>query len=81
MHSEGELDETSVGISDKSSGGRKPKIYNCYYTYDCRIKSGRKRYHDNIGHEFIEDVGKSAVCKVLMLEKELDNFQFEELNN
>ena len=26
---EGELDEkTSVGISDKSSGGRKPKIYN-----------------------------------------------------
>ena len=26
--SEGELDETSVGFSDKSSGGRKPKIYN-----------------------------------------------------
>ena len=26
---EGELDEeTSIGISDKSSGGRKPKIYN-----------------------------------------------------
>ena len=24
----GELDETSVGISDKSSGGRKPKLYN-----------------------------------------------------
>lgn len=24
----GELDQTSVGISDKSSGGRKPKIYN-----------------------------------------------------
>ena len=24
----GELDETSVGFSDKSSGGRKPKIYN-----------------------------------------------------
>lgn len=24
----GELDETSVGLSDKSSGGRKPKIYN-----------------------------------------------------
>ena len=23
-----ELDQTSVGISDKSSGGRKPKIYN-----------------------------------------------------
>lgn len=26
--SSGELDETSVGISDKSTGGRKPKIYN-----------------------------------------------------
>ena len=26
--SSGELDETSVGFSDKSSGGRKPKIYN-----------------------------------------------------
>ena len=24
----GELDDTSVGFSDKSSGGRKPKIYN-----------------------------------------------------
>ena len=24
----GELDETSVGFSDKSSGGRKPNIYN-----------------------------------------------------
>ena len=24
----GELDETSIGISDKSSGGRKPQIYN-----------------------------------------------------
>ena len=25
--STGELDETSVGFSDKSSGGRKPKVY------------------------------------------------------
>lgn len=24
----GELDETSIGFSDKSSGGRKPRIYN-----------------------------------------------------
>lgn len=24
----GELDETSIGFSDKSSGGRKPKMYN-----------------------------------------------------
>lgn len=26
--SSGELDQTSIGISDKSSGGRKPRIYN-----------------------------------------------------
>ena len=26
--SSGKIDETSVGFSDKSSGGRKPKIYN-----------------------------------------------------
>ena len=25
---DGELDETSVGFSDKSTGGRKPRIYN-----------------------------------------------------
>ena len=24
----GELDETSIGFSDRSTGGRKPKIYN-----------------------------------------------------
>lgn len=24
----GELDETSIGFSDKSTGGRRPKIYN-----------------------------------------------------
>ena len=26
--SSGELDETSIGFSDKSSGGRKPRVYN-----------------------------------------------------
>ena len=26
--SSGELDETSIGFSDKSTGGRKPRIYN-----------------------------------------------------
>lgn len=26
--SSGELDETSIGFSDKSTGGRKPKMYN-----------------------------------------------------
>ena len=37
----GELDESSVGFSDKSTGGRKPKIYN----FVCRISSQfKKRY-------------------------------------
>ena len=39
---EGELDErTSIGISDKSSGGRKPKLYNLYVIISVgyRVKS------------------------------------------
>ena len=35
-----------------------------YYTYDCRIKSRRKRHYDNMGHEFIEDVGKFLLNKI-----------------
>ena len=38
----------------------------CDYTYDCRIQSRRKRYHDNIGHEFIEDVGKLRFVAVML---------------
>ena len=39
----GELDETSVGFSDKSSGGRKPKIYNLdmILSVGYRVKSKR----------------------------------------
>lgn len=60
----GELDETSVGFSDKSSGGRKPKIYNldmiwsigCDYAYDCRVKTRRKRYNGQSCNEFFDNV-------------------------
>ena len=39
--SSGELDETSIGFSDKSSGGRKPKIYNLdmILSVGCRVNS------------------------------------------
>ena len=43
----GELDETSVGFSDKSSGGRKPKIYNL----DMILAIGY-RVRNNIGIHF-----------------------------
>ena len=77
--SSGELDGTSVGFSDKSSGARKPKIYNldmilsvgyrvnskrgiafrsigCNYTYDCRVKTRRKRYNGESCNEFFDNV-------------------------
>ena len=80
--SSGELDGTSVGFSDKSSGGRKPKIYNldmilsvgyrvnskrgitfrsigCNYTYDCRVKTRRKRYNGESCNEFFDNVVSS----------------------
>lgn len=41
--SSGELDETSIGISDKSSGGRKPKIYNLDMILSVGYKVNSKR--------------------------------------
>lgn len=47
----GELDETSVGFSDRSTGGRKPKIYNLdmilsvgYRVNSKRVRQGRRNY-------------------------------------
>ena len=56
--SSGELDETSIGFSDKSSGGRKPKI-GCDYAYDCRVKTRRKRYNGESCNDFFDDVVSS----------------------
>lgn len=51
--SSGELDGTSVGFSDKSSGGRKPKIYNLdmILSVGYRVNSSRimKRFNLQCG--------------------------------
>ena len=48
--SSGELDETSVGFSDKSTGGRKPKIYNLDMIlsvgYRSKFKTWYRRFED-----------------------------------
>jgi len=46
--SSGELDETSIGFSDKSSGRRKP-----------RVKTRRKRYNGESCNEFFDNVVSS----------------------
>lgn len=57
--SEGELDETSVGFSDKSSGGRKPKIYNLdmILSVGYRVNSKRgiafRRWANNVLKQYI----------------------------
>jgi len=55
----GELDETSVGFSDKSSGGRKPKIYNLdmILSVGYRVNSKRgiafRKWANNVLKQFI----------------------------
>ena len=57
--SEGELDDTSIGISDKSSGGRKPKIYNLdmILSVGYRVNSKRgiafRRWANNVLKQYI----------------------------
>lgn len=57
--STGELDETSIGISDKSSGGRKPKIYNLemILSVGYRVNSKRgiafRRWANNVLKQYI----------------------------
>ena len=41
--SSGELNETSIGFSDKSSGGRKPKIYNLVMILSIGYRVNSKR--------------------------------------
>ncbi|WP_294241661.1 RhuM family protein [Pseudobutyrivibrio sp.] len=58
---EGELDETSIGISDKSSGGRKPKIYNLdmILSVGYRVNSKRgiafRRWANNVLKKYVID--------------------------
>ncbi len=57
--SEGELDDTSIGISDKSSGGRKPKIYNLdmILSVGYRVNSKRgiafRRWANNVLKQYV----------------------------
>ena len=51
--SSGELDETSIGFSDKSSS------IGCDYVYDCRVKTRRKRYNGESCNEFFDNVVSS----------------------
>lgn len=54
-----ELDETSVGFSDKSTGGRKPKIYNLdmILSVGYRVNSKRgiafRRWANNVLKQYI----------------------------
>ena len=55
--SSGELDETSIGFSDKSSGGRKPKIYNLdmILSVGYRVNSKRGIAFCSIGCDYTYD--------------------------
>ena len=55
--SSGELDETSIGFSDKSSGGRKPKIYNLdmILSVGYRVNSKRGIAFRSIGCDYAYD--------------------------
>ena len=56
---DGELDETSVGFSDKSTGGRKSKIYNLdmILSVGYRVNSRRgiafRKWANNVLKQFI----------------------------
>ena len=57
--SSGELDESSVGFSDKSTGGRKPKVYNLdmILSVGYRVNSKRgiafRRWANTVLHQYI----------------------------
>ena len=52
----GELDETSVGFSDRSTGGRKPQIYNLNMILSVGYRVNSKRgiaFTNNVLKQFI----------------------------
>ncbi|MBR2524177.1 MAG: virulence protein RhuM/Fic/DOC family protein [Clostridiales bacterium] len=57
--SSGELDETSIGFSDKSSGGRKPKVYNLDmilsvgYSVNSKRGIAFRRWANTVLHQYI----------------------------
>ncbi len=63
----GELDETSIGFSDKSSGGRKPKIYN---KRPVLMNNWEGTYFDFDDDKIMDiaDSAKEAGCEMLVLD-------------
>ena len=74
----GELDETSVGFSDKSTGGRKPKIYNLdmILSVGYRVHSKRgiafRKWANNVLKQFIVKGYAINEKRLEALEKTID---------
>ena len=74
----GELDETSVGFSDKSSGGRKPNIYNLdkILSVGYRVNSKRgiafRKWANNVLKQYIIKGYAINERRLLTLEKTVD---------
>lgn len=73
----GELDETSVGFSDRSTGGRKPKIYNLdmILSVGYRVNSKRgiafRKWENNVLKQFILQGYESMKSVFRRLRKQL----------
>ena len=74
----GELDDTSVGFSDKSSGGRKPKIYNLdmILSVGYRVNSKRgiafRKWANNVLKQYIMKGYAINEKRLQALEKTID---------
>ena len=74
----GELDDTSVGFSDKSTGGRKPKIYNLdmILSVGYRVNSKRgiafRKWANNVLKQYIIKGYAINERRLLALEKTVD---------
>lgn len=76
--SSGELDETSIGFSDKSSGGRKPKMYNLdmILSVGYRVNSKRgiafRRWANSVLKQYVIDGYAINEKRLHALEKTVD---------
>lgn len=74
----GELDETSIGFSDKSTGGRRPKIYNLdmILSVGYRVNSERgiafRKWANNILKQYIMKGYAINEKRLQALEKTVD---------
>ena len=74
----GELDETSIGFSDKSTGGRKPKIYNLdmILSVGYRVNSKRgiafRKWANNVLKQYIMKGYAINERRLQALEKTVD---------